>query len=281
MSKNIRITALVLVLLLTFFSGFALGKSKGFNLNITNNPYGTTAPDKDKAKTTTEPTTAPAAPETDSKKPTKPLKAPKGADAVVAAYNKAVNAAKRSETLTIRKTVTLQMEPGAIKPGLAKGASQSAIKNAVNPTEETYTVKSGAEQTAKDILAPAGKASKLRPDDVIAAKAKAQDGGYVIVIKLKPETASFDGETTAQAKAHSACLTMPDPAAMTAFGVKLKTAEVNYTGTTLRATVDNSGKLTKVEYTLPFSAALTGKFYLSKWNAAVDGTMTETMELSA
>ena len=104
MSKNIKTTALVLVLLLAFLCGFGLGKNRGFHVNFNNNPYGTTAPaDKsdaapaDATAATAEPDDAPAAPD----KPQKALKAPKGTEAVVAAFNKAVNRSKRAETVTI------------------------------------------------------------------------------------------------------------------------------------------------------------------------------------
>ena len=283
MSKNIKTTALVLVLLLAFLCGFMLGKDKGFNLNFNNNPYGTTAPaDDDTAQV--DATTEPADEQPADSKPAKPLKAPKGVEAVVSAYNKAVNRAKRAETITIHKTVTLEMQPGEIAPGLAKGAAQSAIKRAVQPIDQTFKVRSDGKEkdkTAKEILSPAGKASKISADDVTAAKAKAKDGGYVIIIKLKDEAAAYKNDKVKQAKAHAAGLTMPDPSAMTAFGVKLAAAKVRYSGTTLRATIDSSGNLTKVEYKIPFSATLSGKFYFSKMSAAINGTITETAELSA
>ena len=107
MSKNIKTTALVLALLLVFLCGFGLGKNRGFNLNINNNPYGTTAPAEDDAEPA-DATTEPADDQTADTKPAKPLKAPKGVEAVVSAYNKAVNRAKRAETITIHKTVTLE-----------------------------------------------------------------------------------------------------------------------------------------------------------------------------
>lgn len=283
MSKNIKTTALVLALLLVFLCGFGLGKNRGFNLNINNNPYGTTAPAEDDAEPA-DATTEPADDQTADTKPAKPLKAPKGVEAVVSAYNKAVNRAKRAETITIHKTVTLEMQPGEIAPGLAKGAAQSAIKRAVQPIDQTFKVRSDGKEkdkTAKEILSPAGKASKISADDVTAAKAKAKDGGYVIIIKLKDEAAAYKNDKVKQAKAHAAGLTMPDPSAMTAFGVKLMAAKIKYSGTTLRATIDSSGNLVKVEYKIPFSATLTGKFYVSKMSAAIDGTITETAELSA
>ena len=287
MSKNIKTTALVLTLLLAFLCGFMLGKTKGFNLNINNNPYGTTAPADTKDAAPVDATTEPAADtadKTDDAKPAKKVTVPKGVDAVVSAYNKAVNAAKRSEDVTIKQTVALQMEPTDVSPKLAKGAAQSAIKRAVQPLDQTYTIRSDgkkADKTAKEILAPAGKASKLSADDVLAAKAKAKDGGYVIVIKLKDEAALYKNEKVKQARAHASCLTVPDPSAITAFGLKVSTASLKYSGTVIRATVDSTGKLTQVQYTVPFTAKLAGKFYLSKMNAAIGGTITETVALSA
>ncbi len=293
MSKNIKTTALVLVLLLAFLCGFGLGKNRGFHLNFNNNPYGTTAPSEKSDAVPVDATTAPAdetpadTTPTDAK-PTKPLKAPKGVEAVVAAYNKAVNRAKRSD-LTIQKTAALELTPGEIAPGLAKGAAQATLRNALPPMEKEYKVPAGgaaagkagkSDLTAKDVLAPAGKAAKLTPDMVTAAKAKAKDGGYVIVIKLKKETAKLNEETVKQAKNHAAALTLPDPAALHAFGVKVSKAALRYDGTTLRATIDSSGRLVKLQQTLPFSARLKGKYFLFNLNAAVDGSYQETLTLT-
>lgn len=284
MSKNIKTTALVLVLLLAFLCGFGLGKNRGFHVNFNNNPYGTTAPaDKsdaapaDATAATAEPDDAPAAPD----KPQKALKAPKGTEAVVAAFNKAVNRSKRAETVTIEKTAVLELQPGEVQPGLAKGAAQAALKNSLRPGTETHSIRADKDAvTAKDVLDPLGKAAKLDPEKVLAAKAKAKDGGYVIVIKLKPETASFDGEKTRQAKGHAACLTLPDPAELRAFGVKVKAAKLQYTATAIRAEVNGSGLVTKLQYTVPFSAGLMGKYFLFHLDAAVDGTYEQIVTLT-
>ncbi len=284
MSKNIKTTALVLVLLLAFLCGFGLGKNRGFHLNINNNPYGTTAPADKTDAAPADATTAPAEPDSapaEPDKPQKPLKAPKGAEAVVAAFNKAVNRSKRAETVTIEKAATLELQPGAVKPGLAKGAAQAALKNSLRPGTETFSIRADKDAvTAKDVLDPQGKAAKLDPEKVLAAKAKAKDGGYVIVIKLKEETASFDGEKTKGAKAHSACLTLPDPAALRAFGVKVKAAKLQYPATVIRAEVNSSGMVTKLQYKVPFSAGLMGKYFLLHLDAAVDGTYVQDVTLT-
>ena len=288
MSKNIKTTALVLTLLLAFLCGFGLGKNRGFHLNINNNPYGTTAPAETADATPADATTAPAENSDDAaqkaEKATKALKVPKGTEAVVTAFNKALNRTKRTETLTVEKTATLDLQPGEISPGLAKGAAQAALKNSLRPGTETFSVQpaDGKKEavTAKDVVDPMGKTAKLDPAQVLSAKAKAKDGGYVITIKLKPETASFDGEKTKQAKVHASCMTLPDPAELRAFGVKVKAAKLEYSATVLRAKVDSSGKVVKLQYTVPFSAGLMGKYFLLHLDAAVTGTYKQTVTLT-
>ena len=115
---------------------------------------------------------------------------------------------------------------------------------------------------------------------MIAAKAKAQDGGYVIVIKLKPETASFDGKQAKQAKVHSTCLTLPDPAELRAFGVKVRAAELQYTASVIRAEVNSNGLVTRLQYKIPFSAGLVGKYFLFHLDAAVEGTYHQNVTLT-
>ena len=146
MSKNIKTTALVLVLLLAFLCGFGMGKNRGFNLNYNTNPTGTTAPAEAKPVTiTTEPqadsTDKPAADTAKIEVKPAPKKAPTTPKDVVAAYNNAVNTAKQREKLTIVKTRTLDLTPGDTKPSMAKGAVKSALEKAVQPLDETtFTV---------------------------------------------------------------------------------------------------------------------------------------------
>ena len=285
MSKNIKTTALVLVLVLAFLCGFMMGKDKGFNLSFNNNPYGTTAPD-DKTDAVPVDTATDPADETPPapSKPAKPLKAPKDTEAVIAAFNKAVNRAKRETLVTIEKAITLDLQPGEVAPGLAKGAAQAAIKNSLRPGTETFQIRAADGKknavTAKDVLDPTGKAAKLTPDQVLAAKAKAKDGGYVIVIKLKSETAVLKNEKVKPAKAHAACLSLPDPAQLHAFGIKVNTAKLQYPETTIRATVDGNGHLTSFKAAVPFTAKLTGKYFLMNLNAPLTGTMQESVTLT-
>ena len=92
--------------------------------------------------------------------------------------------------------------------------------------------------------------------------------------------ASFDGEKTKQAKVHASCMTLPDPAELRAFGVKVKAAKLEYNATVLRAKVDSSGKVVKLQYTVPFNAGLMGKYFLLHLDAAVAGTYKQTVTLT-
>ena len=287
MSKNIKTTALVLVLLLAFLCGFGMGKNRGFNLNYNVNPTGTTAPAEAKpVNITTEPqaesTDKPA--QDDAKKPAvkpAPKKAPTTPKDVVAAYNNAVNTAKQREKLTVVKTRTLDLTPGDTKPSLAKGAVKSALEKAVQPLDETtFAVDKDSEQSAEALLSPAGRYANLKLSGVAAAKAKKTDTGYSITIKLNDETARLKNGKPAGAKMHNASLSAIDPTEIKAFGLKPQNMKLQYSGGVIRATIDRKGRLTSCQYTLPFTGKMTGKYFFSALNTSFEGTITESVKLS-
>lgn len=286
MSKNIKTTALVLVLLLAFLCGFGMGKNRGFNLNYNVNPTGTTAPAEAKpVNITTEPqaesTDKPAADTGKVEVNPAPKKAPTTPKDVVAAYNNAVNTAKQRETLTIEKTRTFDLTPGDTKPSLAKGAVKSALEKAVQPLDETtFAVDKDSEQTAETLLSPAGRYANLKLSGVAAAKAKKTDTGYSITIKLKDETARLKNGKPAGAKMHNASLSAIDPTEIKAFGLKAQNMKLQYSGGVIRATIDRKGRLTSYQYTLPFTGKMTGKYFFFSLNTAFEGTITESVKLS-
>ena len=285
MSKNIKTTALVLVLLLAFLCGFGLGKNRGFNLNINLNPAGVTD--------TTEAKPADAAADTESDKTEKtaedakkaavkpaPKKAPKTEKEVIAAFNNAINSAKLTENLTIEKTRTLDLTLGDTTPARAQKTVASALEKAVQPVDEAYVIDKDSKQTAEDLLSPAGRLANLKPGGVTAAKAKKTDSGYTITIKLKDETARSSEEKTTNAKMHSASLTPLNPTGLKAFGLKVRNVRLQYSGTVIRLNIDKQGRLTDYRYTLPFSGELTGKRLFSSLQTAFDGTITEKVVLT-
>lgn len=285
MSKNIKTTALVLVLLLAFLCGFGLGKNRGFNLNFNTNPTGTTAAsDTKQADATTEPQSDPADKAADNTqkaavKPA-PTKAPKTEKEAVAAFNNAINSAKQAEHLTIGKTRTLDLTLGDTKPSLAKKAVTSALEKAIQPVDETYTVDAGSKQTAEELLSPAGRLANLKLSGVSSAKAKKTDTGYTVTIKLKEETASSTADKTVNAKMHNASLTLVNPAELKAFGLKAKDVRLQYSGAVIRLTIDKQGKLTGYQYTLPFTGEISGKHLFFPLQTAFEGKITENVVLS-
>ena len=286
MSKNIKTTALVLVLLLAFLCGFGMGKNRGFNLNYNTNPTGTTAPAEAKpVNITTEPqadsTDKPAADTAKIEVKPAPKKAPTTPKDVVAAYNNAVNTAKQREKLTIVKTRTLDLTPGDTKPSMAKGAVKSALEKAVQPLDETtFTVDKDSKQTAEVILSPVGRLANLKLSGVAAAKAKKTDTGYSITIKLNDETARLKNGKPAGAKMHNASLSVIDPTEIKAFGLKAQNMKLQYSGGVIRATIDRKGRLTSYQYTLPFTGKITGKYFFFSMNTSFEGKITENVKLT-
>ena len=286
MSKNIKTTALVLVLLLAFLCGFGMGKNRGFNLNYNTNPTGTTAPAEAKpVNITTEPqadsTDKPAADTAKIEVKPAPKKAPTTPKDVVAAYNNAVNTAKQREKLTIVKTRTLDLTPGDTKPSMAKGAVKSALEKAVQPLDETtFTVDKDSEQTAEALLSPVDRLANLKLKGVAAAKAKKTDTGYTITIKLNNENARIKNGKPTVAKQHTAALTAIDPTEMKAFGLKPQNMKLQFSGGVIKATIDRKGRLTSCQYTLPFTGKMTGKYFFFSLNTAFEGKITESVKLS-
>ena len=288
MSKNIKTTALVLVLLLAFLCGFGMGKNRGFNLNYNINPTGTTAASEVKPVDATAESGSAASSADESKTDTvktpvikrAPKKAPKTPQDVVAAYNNAVNTAKQREKLTVVKTRTLDLTPGDTKPSLAKGAVKSALEKAVQPMDDTVTLEKDGKQTAVDLLSPVGRYANLKLSGVSAAKAKQTDNGYTITIKLKDEKAVSKPDKSRKAKMHNASLGALEPGALKAFGLKAQTGKIQYSGAVIRLTIDSKGRLTSYKFTQPFTGKLSGKYLFFKLNSAFEGTVTETVSLT-
>lgn len=307
MKNALRVIAIVVVAALLFGVGYGIGSHKGINItvqyagsasaqgsastpkvNTDTKPVTTTAPSQ-QAPTTN----APAADDTKTdEKPAADTESgnssaiPSTPEEVVNKYDELINTAKKEQNVTIHKTNNVSLECTDCSVSILKGGVNAILKAFMKPTDETYTISGGQDsagsgKTATDFILPQGKDATLKAEGVETATATPSGDGYVINIKLKSESSTFDGTTTISPANHESAMiplnlaTLELPA-----GAQITKADMQYPGASIEATVDGSGKLTKVVLALPMEGSGTGELKGMSLSVGVKGQLDETYEFT-
>lgn len=203
---------------------------------------------------------------------------------VVAKYNEVVNAAKKEQNLSIHKTQNISLECTSCSVSFLKSAVTSLLGTFMKPVDETYEISGGVDsqgKTTTDFIMPQHRDAELPADGAASATATASGDGYVMNITVKSETSSFDGTNTVNPTYHESAMiplnlaTLELPA-----GAKISSATMSYPGATIEATVNGSGKLTKIVLHLPMEGEGTGGYNSISLSVGVKGYMDETYEFS-
>lgn len=209
---------------------------------------------------------------------------PSTPEEVVAKYNEVINNAKKEQNLTIHKTQNITLECTDCSLSMLTGAVTSLLGTFMKPVDETYTISGGVDsqgKTTNDFILPQGREATLTADGVETATATASGDGYVINLKFKSETSTFDGTNTVNPVYHESAMiplnlaTLELPA-----GASISEASMSYPGATIEATVNGDGKLTKVVLDLPMEGSGSGGYRSATLSVGVKGAMAETYELS-
>ena len=207
---------------------------------------------------------------------------------ICAAYNKAINAAKKMKNGTMHKVGTVNLVCTDCFIAFLQSTVDTLLQSFTTPTDRTITVKNGVARdqdgNVTDLSAritPSGRDCALKTSYIAAASAKATSDGYKIAIRLKTEQSTFDGTNTVVPVGHNSCL---DPLNLAAIslpaGAEITEATMIYPGATLVAYVNRSGKLTKLSVKLPLKVIGTGKLPLEENSRCsltfgLDGTMND------
>lgn len=192
-------------------------------------------------------------------KATSTSSAPVGNDIakIVAYYNTAANntkAYKGTMKLTIVQGSTSKITETSF-PDAAVSIAEGLLPNNY-PTNKTFTVKNGQgsgynerkqeaeNKSINDILAIDGstKMSTLTAAGVQSASCSKVNGGYKVVIKLKPETVySFDEKP----KHHSSCMDVLDISSDDIKPFEARSMTIKYPGATLTAVINDKNLLSE------------------------------------
>ena len=189
---------------------------------------------------------------------------------IVEMYNNAIAKAKATGDMTVEKINDVQIE-------LTDCSIQSSV-NLITPIIEQFTGvtvntwtffggkgtnKDGETTTANKLISPTDRAATLFGADV--ASATVSEDGRNFTITLKSEVSLFDGKTTVYPAGNYSVIDPFDPADMdlpSSFTVK--SAEMTYTETVLKVTLDDSGRLTQLNIYVPVTISALGS--ISRFN---------------
>jgi len=176
---------------------------------------------------------------------------------IISSYNKAVNNAKKLKNGTITFTSSMSMKCTDCSAKYMISIINTALKSFSSDTSKsTFKLKNGVDKssgaTANQIIEPYGETVKLKESQVSSATKKKTDSGSVITVKLKKETATFNGKTYKPAPGHENVInggfSVGD---FEGTGLEIKSMKVTHSGATVTATLDSKGRLTKLSINDP------------------------------
>lgn len=319
MKNALRVIAIVVVAALLFGVGYSMGSSKGINITVqysnagtatdsagsatvntnttpvqtTAAPETTAAPQTTAAPETTvasDKTDAPAADETDAPAADdNGSSIPSSTAEIVKAYNDAVNNTKAyTGTINARKVndMTLNLDDCSI--GFLTSTINGILQGLVSDSDKSWTfencVATQDDGSTRDLdyhVPPSRRQAALTEAGVASASATDNgDGTYTMKIALVAETSSYDGTNTVNPVHNESVVDPLNLATLDISPAKITSANMNYPGTTLEATVNEDGLLTKLIVELPMAGNGVGSLSGASLEAVISGGNVDTYEFS-
>lgn len=183
---------------------------------------------------------------------------PSGKEAIVTAYNEAVNKLKNTASFTLVKQDVLSVEIDDISGGSSvQNIASSMIKNNTNTDPVTYNFSNGSDpSTGKSpnaVIAPLNSNAALNTGIVTSAEAKeSSGGGYSLKLTLgkavQTMTSSAEGYSTSMEVINVDSLGLPSSA-------KITSLNITYDNSVIEAEIDKDGRITSMKHTLVVSEA--------------------------
>lgn len=203
-------------------------------------------------------------------------------EAIVKKYVDAVNAAKKEKNMTVHHTNEIELYLEKLSPEWLTDTVSNILSGMVKPYDYIYKFKNGKADdgfdvyTPNDVLPPAGKKCTLKASDVKSAKEKKTSSGTVYTITLKSESTDLKNKT---AKIHYSCISTTFDAENISYlditPAKFKEIKTQCPATVITATINKSGKVTKIITKMPYTLDVTVSFIGSNTSATLGGTLTE------
>ncbi len=201
---------------------------------------------------------------------------------IVSYYNKAAN-----DTKAYKGTMKLDITQGATtkitETSFPKAAMNIANKMLPNdyPTKKNYTVSNGkaGDKDISKILPIEGNAkmSTLAASGVASASCVKGNGGYKVVIKLKPESVNSFSKQPVNHASCMACLDMSDEDLKP---FVCENCNINYQGGTITAIINEKGLLTGFDAYNPMHITGTLSWTAIKGTATIDASWRRTVKFA-
>lgn len=182
-------------------------------------------------------------------------------------YNKAItDSYKEKVKVTSSENVSIQIN--SITGGnVIKNIANSIVANYAKPTTATKQFTDGK---AGDVTIGYFTAcSNIDAQGVAKAVIKAKDKGCEIEITVVPETSSLGKDP----KYNAQCSRPLDLSTVDLQGIEVTKADFSYSGTVLKIAVDENGRITSTDVTMPLNVKGEGKMFIT---AKVDAGGTYT-----
>lgn len=310
MKNALKVIAIVLAAALLFGIGYSLGSKSGITINLNVNGLensgattntdvpvnNTTEPTEQQEDTTlppedttegTDTTETPEATtkqnqENTTKKPSnKDNKGgvPSSTAEIVAAYNKVITDAKAAKKVTINKKETVDIKVTDCSIPAASSLINPILSKFMKPIDDTMVFTDGYSadynRYVGQVIPPSDRPVKLTAAAVATAKATAKGDGYVMDIKLKSEKSTFDGTNTVNPDFNNSAVDPLNLATLDISPAQITNADMSYPGTTLSATVDGKGRLTKLVVTIPMEGTGTGSIKIFDLSLGLAGQLVD------
>ncbi|MBQ7296604.1 MAG: hypothetical protein IJW86_10525 [Clostridia bacterium] len=228
--------------------------------DVTLNSGGNAVPSQNTVTPSQQGTAAPTQPQADQQQPTAnqgtaaTLKVPQSKAEIIKAYVDGVNALKTQSNFALYKDDKLNITIDSITGGsMVQSFAESMLSNSQKqPTsynfQNGYDAPTGA--TPASTIAPLGQLASIDESFVTNATATANaDGGFTVNLAFADESQSYPNETVH----HKNVVEVVDVAGLVPSGATVNYMDMVYSGTTVSATFDSSGRINHMRHYLNVS----------------------------
>lgn len=235
---------------------------------------------------------APAEDKNDAPAEDKGSKIPSGTAEIVKAYNNAINDTKKFQgTVSVHKVGTMKINLDDCSVSFLTSSINKILQGLIKDSDSSWTFTNGQHvwedgnitELNKIVPPGGGREAKLAEAGVASATAKDNgDGTYTMTIKLVAEKSTFDGATGATVNpSHNESVVDPlNLATLEVPSVTITKADMDYPGTTLEATVNGDGLLTKLVVDLPMQGGGTGSAMGASLDVVISGGAHDTYDFT-
>lgn len=181
---------------------------------------------------------------------------------IVDYYNQALKSAYASESLTVnKKTGFSNVKISSFSPSSLMGTVNDLIEKELKDTDETQSF-NGDAASAEKFLVP----TALEADGVKIAEITETENGYEISITLVGEKVDYKTAPKYNTQASVPVTGLADMA--TQNSIKIKSSELNYTGTVITAEIDKAGKIISLKHFMPVNVKASASYSIFSINGS-------------